>query len=195
MRFKFRSYQILCIVTVLAVTMLFSCQNDFSDVQKVGVLQNQPIGEAEDINLKYTEFAEDTVRLLANLISPKMFDYSNRNFGFSEFPDGVELKIYDENNNQTVITANYAIYYTDTDLIDLRGNVIIATHEKDTLFTEQMFYNEKLEWVFTNEPFTFKRTTGPIYGNGIDADRSLEKYEILEMQGSVPVNGGSPVKN
>ena len=57
------------LVTAIAVTLFFSCQNDFDDVQKVGVLQNQPIGEAENIDLKYTEFKEDTVRLLANLLS------------------------------------------------------------------------------------------------------------------------------
>lgn len=188
MQIRFKSYTINLIVTVLTVTMFFSCKNNFKEIQKVGILQNKPIGEAEEIDLKYTEFEGDTVRLLANLLSPRMLDYSNRDFGFSEFPDGIKLKIYDKDNNQTVITSNYAIYYRETDVIDLRGNVIIATHENDSLFTEQLYYNEKIEWVFTNEPFTFKRTTGPIHGNGIDADRNFEKYEILEMGGTFPVD-------
>ena len=144
------------LVTAIVVTLFFSCKNNFNEVQKVGVLQNQPIGEAENIDLKYTEFKEDTVRLLANLLSPKMLDYSNRDFPFSEFPDGIELKVYDDNNNKTTITSRYAIYYTETDIIDLRGNVVIATKDNDTLFTEQLYYNEKLEWVFTNQPFYFK---------------------------------------
>ena len=88
MVYRIPTYVINLIVTVFTVTMLFSCQNNFEEVQKVGVLQNQPIGEAEGIDLKYTELEKDTVRLLANLLSPKMLDYSNRNFAFSEFPDG-----------------------------------------------------------------------------------------------------------
>ena len=60
------------VVTAIVVTLFFSCSNDFDDVQKVGILQNQPIGEAEDIDLKYTEYKDSTVRLLANLLSPKM---------------------------------------------------------------------------------------------------------------------------
>jgi len=171
------------LVTAIVVTLFFSCKNNFDEVQKIGVLQNQPIGEAEDIDLKYTEYKDSTVDLLANLLSPKMLDYSNRPFSFSEFPEGVELKIYDEDDNKTTILANYAIYYTDTDIIDLQGNVRIATHEKDTLFTEQLYYNEKLEWVFTNEPFYFKRTKGFTEGLGFDSDKTFEKFQMLEMGG------------
>ncbi len=171
------------IVTAIAVTMFFSCKNDFGEVQKVGVLQNQPIGEAENIDLKYTEFKEDTVKLLANLISPKMLDYSNRGFAFSEFPDGIELKIYDDDNNKTTITSKYAIVYSETDIIDLQGDVVIATHTKDTLFTEQLYYNQKLEWVFTNHPFYFKRTTGFTKGNGFDSDKEFKNFQMLEMGG------------
>lgn len=171
------------LVTAIAVTLFFSCKNDFNEVQKVGVLQNQPIGEAENIDLKYTEYKDSIVSLLANLLSPKMLDYSNRDFPFSEFPDGIELKVYDENNNKTTITSKYAIYYTETGIIDLRGHVVVATHDKDSLFTEQLYYNEKLEWVFTNEPWLFKRTVGPLHGIGLDSDKSFTNIEMLEMGG------------
>ena len=180
---KHHLHSIKNIVTAIAVTMFFSCKNDFGEVQKIGVLQNQPIGEAENIDLKYTELKEDTVKLLANLISPKMLDYSNRGFAFSEFPDGIELKIYDDDDNKTTITSSYAIFYTETDIIDLRGNVVIATQNKDTLFTEQLYYNEKLEWVFTNHPFYFKRTTGFTKGNGFDSDKEFKNFQMLEMGG------------
>lgn len=176
------------LVTAIVVTLFFSCKNDFNKVQKVGVLQNQPIGEAENIDLKYTEFKEDTVKLLANLLSPKMLDYSNRKFAFSEFPDGIELKVYDENSNMTTITSNYAIYYTETGLIDLRGDVVVATHDRDTLFTDQLYYNEKLEWVFTNESFLFKQTTGQTNGYGFDSDKTFEKYQMHEMGSEIEID-------
>lgn len=171
------------LVTAIVVTLFFSCNNDFNEVQKIGILQNQPIGEAEQIDLKYTEFKNDTVRLLANLLSPKMLDFSNRSFAYNEFPEGIVLYVYDDNNKKTTITANYAIVYSETDLIDLRGDVKIATHEKDTLFTEQLYYNQKLEWAFTNEPWTFKRSVGPLYGTGFDSDKEFKNFQMLEMGG------------
>lgn len=180
---KHKLHIIKNLVTAIAVTLFFSCTNDIKDVGNIGKLQNQPIGEAENIDLKYTELKEDTVRLVANLLSPKMLDYSNRRFKFSEFPDGVELKIYDDNNNLTTITSNYAIVYSDTDVIDLRGNVVIATHTKDTLFTDQLYYNQKLEWAFTNESWLFKRSVGPLHGIGFDSDKEFKNFQMLEMGG------------
>lgn len=180
---KYKLHIIRNLVTAIVVTLFFSCTNDFNEVQKVGVLQNKPISEAINIDLKYTEIADDTVRLLANLISPNMLDYSNRKFPFSEFPNGIELIIYDEDNNKTTITSDYAIVYNDTDIIDLQGNVKIATQQKDTLFTEQLFYNQKLEWIFTNEPWLFKRSIGPLHGIGFDSDKSFKNFQMLEMGG------------
>ncbi|WP_179351417.1 LPS export ABC transporter periplasmic protein LptC [Winogradskyella vidalii] len=180
---KHNLHTIKNLVTAIVVTLFFSCNNNISDVQKVGVLQNQPIGEAEDIDLKYTEFKDDTLRLLANLLSPKMLDYSNRDFPFNEFPDGIELYIYDSNNNKTTITSNYAIVYSETDIIDLRGDVQIATHQNDTLFTEQLYYNQKLEWAFTNKAFTYKGITNNTYGVGFDSDKEFKNFQMLEMGG------------
>ena len=46
------SHIIKNLVTAYVVTLFFGCENNFSDVKKVGILQNQPIGEAENIDLK-----------------------------------------------------------------------------------------------------------------------------------------------
>ncbi|WP_179374613.1 LPS export ABC transporter periplasmic protein LptC [Winogradskyella wichelsiae] len=175
------------IVTAIVVTLFFSCNNNFDEVQKVGVLQNGPVGEAVDLDLDYTEFKEDTVKLITNLLSPKMLDYSNRNFAFSEFPEGVELIIFDDNGYKTTITSNYAIVYSDTDIIDLRGDVKIASHQKDTLFTEQLYYNQKLEWAFTNEPFLLKSLTSNLKGIGFDSDKNLKEPQVLESSGDFEV--------
>ncbi|MBU2927647.1 LPS export ABC transporter periplasmic protein LptC [Winogradskyella psychrotolerans] len=182
------SHIIKNLVTAIVVTLFFSCNNDFNEVQKVGILQNQPIGEAENIDLKYTEFKADTVMLVANLLSPKMLDYSNRNFAFNEFPNGVVLYVYDDKKNKTTITSDYAIVYSETDIIDLRGNVQIATHQNDTLLTEQLYYNQKLEWLFTNEPWLFKRAIGPLHGIGFDSDKEFKNFKMLEMGGEIELD-------
>lgn len=179
-----KSNIILNTVTALVVTVFFSCKNNFKDVQQVGVLQNEPIGVADTINLKYT----DSFQLRANLLSPKMLDYSNRDFAFSEFPKGVELIIYDSDGNKSKIFADYAIVYSETDLVDLRGNVILATHKKDSLFTEQMYFDQTKEWVFTNENVRLRSEGTDINGIGFDSDRDFEVYEMLAMQGDIEVN-------
>lgn len=171
-------------VTALAVTVFFSCKNNFKDVQQVGVLQNEPISVADTINLKYT----DSFMLRANLLSPKMLDYSNRNFAFREFPKGIELIIYDEDGNKNIILADYAIMYPETDLVDLRGNVVLATYQKDSLFTPQMYFDQKSDWVFTNDVFRLRSEGTDVAGRGFDSDRNFDDYEMLEFAGDIEVD-------
>lgn len=178
---KFNLHNLKSVVITLVVATFFCCENNFEDVKKVGVLQNQPMTQADNVDLKYTEYNGTKVRLVANLISPSLLDYSNRSFSFSEFPKGIKLIVYSEEGEKTTIFADYAISFDKTDIIDLQGNVRIATQKKDTLFTEQLYYNKKLEWVFTNAPIIFKRGSGLLHGNGFDSDKNFENYQILEM--------------
>jgi len=176
----------IIIVTAVVVTMFFSCKNDLKDVNKIGVLQNQPIGEAKNINLKYTETEDSIAKVIANLESPKMLDYSNRDFSFSEFPNGVRLSLYDENNKKNIVLADYAIVYNATDLIDLQGNVILITPQRDSLFAEQLYYDQKREWLFTNEPVRLKSATANNgHGDIFDSDTKFKNYTILEGRGDM----------
>ncbi|MGC1473555.1 MAG: LPS export ABC transporter periplasmic protein LptC [Psychroserpens sp.] len=179
-------YKYTYIVTAIVVTMFFSCKNNFKAVQNIGVLQNQPIGEAKNINLKYTEAPDSIGRVIANLESPKMLDYSNRDFAFSEFPDGLRLYLYDENNQKNTVLADYGIVYNETDLIDLQGNVVLITPQNDSLFAEQLYYDQKREWLFTNLPVRLKSATAN-NGNGdiFDSDTKFKNYTILDGRGDM----------
>jgi LPS export ABC transporter protein LptC len=175
---------ILTMVTVFTVTIFFSCKNNLKEVQKIGISENEPIGIAENINLKYT----DSGKIKAILLSPKMLDFSNRTFQYSEFPDGINLTLYDEENQKSTVVADYAIVYNETDLMDLQGHVVIATKDNDTLYAEQLYYDQKKEWLFTNKPVTFRTGLDLIHGNGFDADSKFTNAEVLEINGIITVN-------
>ncbi len=164
--------------------MFFSCKDNFRDVQKLGISENEPIGVAENINLKYT----DSGRVKAVLLSTKMLDYSNRDFPFNEFVNGVTLDLFDENNEKSVIVADYAIVYNKTNLIDMKGHVKISTKDNDTLFAEQLYYDRNKEWLFTNKPVSFKRGLDLIYGNGFDSNSNFTNAEVLEVNGTITVD-------
>lgn len=171
------------VIALFAVTSFFSCKNNFQEVQKIGVSANAPQGVAEDINVKHT----DSGRVIANLLSPKMFDYGNRTFGYSEFPKGIVLHTFNEQNQKNTIISNYAIGYNKTDLIDLQGDVIVATYDGDTLFAQQLYYDQKKEWIFTNQPVTYKSADYVTHGNGFDSDTKFTKAEVLEVSGQFAV--------
>lgn len=161
--------------------MFFSCNSNLKEVQQLGITENEPIGIAKNINLKYT----DSGRVTANLISPKMLDYSNRKFPYSEFPEGITLYLYDEKNNKSTVVSDYAIVYDQTNLIDLQKNVVITTKDSSVLKTDQLYYEQKKEWLFTNKPVYFTTTDYIINGNGFDSNSKFANAEVIEINDGV----------
>ena len=177
-------HTILNIVTAIAVTMFFSCKNNFDEVQKIGVSENEPIGVAENLNLIYT----DSGRVTANLKSPKMLDFSNRDFAFYEFPNTVHLDLFDEDNKKSTVIADYAIVYDKTGIIDMQGNVVLASNKQDTLYADQLFYDQNREWLFTNQPVTFRTGSDVINGKGFDSDVKFNEAQVLEIDGVITLD-------
>ncbi|MBL7559070.1 LPS export ABC transporter periplasmic protein LptC [Olleya sp. YSTF-M6] len=170
-------------VIAFAMTLFFACKSNLKDVKKMSMSANEPVGVSDSINVKYT----DSGRLSANLVSPKMFDYSNRMFSYSEFPDGIVLYLYDDKNAKTTVISDYAIIYNNTNLIDLQGNVIAATPTMDTLYADQLYYDQSKEWLFTNKPATYRSKGYVTSGNGFDSDKNFTKAEILGVTGQFAV--------
>lgn len=178
-----KTYYILNIVMLGCMAMFFSCNNSLKEVQKIGISDNEPIGVAENINVKKT----DSGRVTINLISSKMLDFSNRDFPYTEFVDSFTLYIYDANDDtkKTTVVADYAIIYEQTGLNDLRGNVVITSADGEILKSEQLYFDQKKAWLFTNNSVTFKTKTDEIHGNGFDSDSKLQHAEVLEVTGII----------
>jgi len=154
------------IVPLVVVAMFFSCNNTLKQVQELDTTSYTPLSIAENINTKYT----DSGRLTVILISPKMVNFTNREFPF---------------NNKNTVTSNHAIVYDQTDLIDLQGNVVLTTSTNDTLFTEQLYYDQKKEWLFTNQAVKFRTKDYITNGIGFDSNKNFTNAQVLEVNGRI----------
>jgi len=166
---------------MLTLLILVSCESNFREVQKMGFSEFSPSGEADSINLKYT----DSGRIKAVLISPKMLEFGMVEFPFTEFPKGIDLTLFDANGRKTFVKANYAISYKGTDLIDLQGKVNIYNETGEKLETEQLYFDQKNEWFFTQKKFKFSSTKGVSYGEGIDFSKDFKKVNSQKISGEV----------
>ena len=92
----FIKYSILNTVTILIVTLFFSCESDIKKVQHLSETIFIPTGEADTINLKYT----DSGRVKSILQSLKMIDYSTAKNPFVEFPKSVLVTLIDANGKK-----------------------------------------------------------------------------------------------
>lgn len=170
------------IVTVFAVTMFFSCESNFKEVQKLNEKKFLPTGQADTINLVYT----DSGKVKAILISPKMIDYGSLQNPYTEFPKGIKVTIYDDKNNKNYVVADYAVSYKRTNLIDLQGNVKITTFDNKILETSQLYYDQKNEWFFTEKQFKYSDGQGGfLQGPGVDFSKDFTIFNMQKSNGEV----------
>jgi LPS export ABC transporter protein LptC len=170
------------IAFLLAILFLQSCESNLKDVQRIYKTSFVPTGEADSINLKYT----DSGRVKSILQSIKMIDYSTAKNPFVEFPKSVLVTLIDANGNKTTVIADKAISYKKTEVIDLIGNVKIQTYDGKILETNQLYFDQKNEWFFTEEAFIFRDADGSfLQGLGIDFSKDFKIFNMQNNNGEV----------
>jgi LPS export ABC transporter protein LptC len=175
-----RNY-ILAPVIVITSMVLFGCESNFKEVRKSNFSEFVPSGEAEKINLKYT----DSGRITAILVSPKMEEFGNVDFPFTNFPKGIDVTLYDNKKKRTIILADYATSYKLTSIIDLKGNVKITSQDGQVLETDQLYFDQKNEWFFTEKSFKFTDTKGTSNGQGIDFSKDFKVINSQKIAGEI----------
>lgn len=176
-----KKYRILAPLVVLSIILLLGCESNFKEVQKINFSEFVPSGEADKINLKYT----DSGRITAILVSPKMREFASVDFPFTEFPKGIDVTLYDINGKKTFIKSDYATSYKLTNIIDLEGNVKITSQDGQILETEQLYFDQKNEWFFTEKSFKFNDPKGVSNGQGIDFSKDFKVINSQRIAGEL----------
>lgn len=172
---------VIFIVSIFVIAFLSGCESHLKDVQKINLSEFSPTGDADSITLKYT----DSGKIKAVLIASKMLDFATVKYPFTEFPKGVNVTLYDQNAKRTFIRSDYAIQFKGTDIIDLQGNVKISTEDNQVLETNQLYYDQKNAWFFTEGKFKFTAPKGISNGEGIDFNKDFTIMNTQKFSGEI----------
>lgn len=181
MNFAKYKYLLVYLGGFLLLLSTLSCESNFREVQKSNFAEFTPSGEADSINLKYT----DSGRIKSILISPKMLDYATVEFPFTEFPKGINVTMFDEQGKKTFVTSKYAVTFKNTDLIDLQGNVKITNETGQVFETDQLYFDQKNEWFFTEKRYKFTDAKGVSYGEGVDFSKDFKIINSQKISGEI----------
>lgn len=164
--------------------MLFSCTNNKQKVKDFLKDKNLPIGVAKDIYHIY----KDSGRITSKLKAPLMNEFSNRKeHPYTEFPIGIEIISFKNKGNDSVtIKGNYGLSYAKTAISEIKGDVIVYNHSDSTrLTTNQLFWDEKTGFFFTEDKFILTTPTNIIKGVGFESKENLSKYSAKEITGNI----------
>ena len=180
---------------VLAMFVL-GCEDTYKRVGNEAAELVYPQGIARDFTLTYTESIKELTsqdssdtRVIAVLKSPVSEDFTNLRFQYRTFPEGLRVEHYDAQGRLSTIEADYAIIYAQTNLYDLRGHVVMETHDGKRLQTDQLYWDRASDWIFTEGRFTL---TNPedgtvLNGQGMDFNRDFTYFSAHKTGGEMLV--------
>ncbi len=171
------------VFSVYAVILHFSCDDGTSTLKQINQFNENPVGIAYDIHMTYTDSAE----VKAILTAPLNLDYTHLSFKYSEFPEGLKIIFYNDNNEENTVVADYGILYNQTKIVDLQGNVVLLSNDGSRLETSQMYWDSEKEWLFTEQPFTFKNINYDMAAIRLDTNKEFSKFQTGNLTGTMLV--------
>ena len=168
---------------VITVTFFFSCDGGSSILNEINQFNENPVGIAYDIRMTYT----DSAKVKAILTAPINLDYTHLSFKYSEFPEGLKIVFYNDNNEENTVVADYGILYNQTRIVDLQRNVVLLSNNGSRLETSQMYWDSEKEWLFTEQPFTFKSENEDMAATRLDTNKEFSKFQTGKLTGTMLV--------
>jgi len=170
-------------LVIIAITTFFSCDDSSTLLKQINTFNENPVGIAYNINMTYT----DSASIKARLEAPVHLDFSHLSFKYSEFPDGLKVIFYNEQNQENTVYADYGILYNQTKIVDLQGNVVLLSYDGSRLETDQMYWDAEKEWLFTEKPFLFQNNDYNLAANRLDTNKEFSKFQTGKLSGTIAV--------
>ena len=167
--------------SILVVSLFFSCDDGSSILKQINQFNENPVGIAYDIRMTYT----DSAKVKAILTAPINLDYTHLSFMYSEFPEGLKIIFYNDDNEENTVVADYGILYNQTRIVDLQGNVVLLSNDGSRLETSQMYWDSEKEWLFTEQPFTFKSENEDMAATRLDTNKEFSKFQTGKLTGTI----------
>ncbi len=173
------------IAAIFIAAMFFSCTNDTKKVRDFLSDKNLPIAVAKDAYHVY----KDSGKITSKLITPLLKDFTNKGHPYNEFPKGVKIITFEnDGKDSTTITGNYALSYIRTKVSEIKGNVVVFNHtNKRRLETNQLFWDQREKYFFTEDGFRITSLKDTFSGFGFESKQDLSKWLLKDIQGEVEV--------
>lgn len=171
---------------MILVLLFGGCENDIERINLVA-------DEAVIPNLKGTHIEviySDSAKVKVHMLAPAYRQFSDVENPYMEFPEGLEVYFYDDSLRiESEIRANYTIYYMNERLWHATGNVVARRLDNgDALHTEELFWDEGKEFIYSDSYTRIQNQDGTFYGKrGFESHQNLSNWKLKGTSGTVNV--------
>ncbi len=167
---------------LVAVSLLTACENDPEEVESL----TKSVAEVE-VGRDIEALMSQSANLKAILKAPVMYRVKSDTI-YTEFPNSIFVTFYsDSTSAESVVKAKYAKYYELLRKVYMRDSVVVYNFKGDTLFAEDLWWDQNLEIFYSNRPVKVKQPTQNLTGTGITAKTDFSQQTIRDPKGEVEV--------
>jgi len=173
-------------VIKLAVAFLSSCffmaacENNIDAVKALGA----KVGGI-DVGKNVAIYVSNNGKLGAKLTAPLMNRYLIDSSKMIEFPQSIHVDFYkDSNQIESQLTAKYAKYKEEENIVYLKEDVVIFNTLGDTLWCKEIYWDQNTGKFYTEKDVVVKQhnALAKIYGKGLEANQNLTDIRIFKPQ-------------
>lgn len=164
----------------IATILFLACEKTPPPVDEVLMRQGLEAEIARDVEILYSDSAKIKVRVTG----PTMLYHQDRADVRQEFPDGVQVEFFDEEQQiSSVLTAKYGVRLETQNKVVVRDSVVWQSTVGDMLETSELTWDERQKKVHTNKFVVVTRPDEIMYGHGFEADQNFRDIRMYAIDG------------
>ena len=181
-----RRYLAVALPFLGSAILLFSCDAP------------QPVEEAPSFENLMTEYSEnlsitqsENGRKSYHFQTPLMEGYAMARDPYREFRKGIKITMFDNDEASTesaTLTANYAIFYEDRKLWEVKGDVVAVNKDGRRLYTSQLFWNQTTHRIYSNVDSKIVSADEIYNCEGFESDEKMKDWTYRKLKGVTYVN-------
>lgn len=112
---------------------------------------------------------------------------------FWRFPDGLFLQQYDQQMKpSSSVVCDSSTYYSRKRLWQLDGHVVMVNTLRDTFLTQQLFWDQTRQKIYSDSFIHIVRSDRIIEGYGFVSNQNMTAYTVNRPTGIIPVERKDP---
>lgn len=127
--------------------------------------------------------------------APKMIGYDLAREPYEEYPLGVFVETFRDSTEEieSSLRADYAINHKSRtrSLWEAIGNVVATGEDGRTLYTEQLFWDDQTERIYSNVDCRIEQADGIYIGDGLESDQALKYWRFRNTVSKLDIDSPS----
>ncbi|WP_068473798.1 LPS export ABC transporter periplasmic protein LptC [Saccharicrinis aurantiacus] len=178
---KTASSLVLLAVLFLAVACTSNNPEELKAIEDQTILPSLEVTDFET-------FVTDSGKVRYHIITPLLLNFDKKDDPYTEYPKGGQIITFKEDEViDAQIKCKYAIHKDKDQLWDLRNNVEAVNQDGVVFNSEQLYWDEKEEKIYTDKFIKITTEDEVITGYGLTANQNMSEYEITKVSGILDI--------